>query len=100
MGDVTLSQLLEEKRRLLRKVSAKLGEKVVATLFANPVPSASAWQPGTTHWGTADAVERQPTSWEVHGVDQASCSSIGDAEQCDDLSDLRTLCTSIRDSIG
>lgn len=129
--DATLSELLEEKRRLLRRVSAKLGEQVVSTVLASantatsPLPSccgsgsgAGAVVPGLTvtpgmaeglpasdescAWSPTQSLstERLAMREAVPGAMTTSPPEVYEETKGDGCCDLRSLCTSLRDSIG
>lgn len=115
--DIQLSQLLAEKRRLLRGVSAKLGEKVVSSVLESalvgPAPALEtymeaappvAWSGGGKFAGASLATDV------IHGAavqhyspQQALVPSSVTADRSNQgtaCAELRSLCASLRDSIG
>lgn len=121
-ADVTLNELLEEKRRLLCRVSAKLGAKVVSSVLGGSRPLADVGDPAATweaaaaappqicrppaiarHPGTFAPPPREEPGGDAGGrgvaADFASAVSEELEAEAGALLDLQSLCGSLRDGI-
>jgi len=102
--DMHLSQLLVEKRRLLRGVSEKLGERVVSSVLESalvgPAPALDTYveaAPPVAAWSVPATAIRH------HAPQQAPVPSLATADHYNQgaaCAKLRSLCASLRDSIG
>jgi len=108
VADLQLSQLLEEKRRLLRGVSAKLGETVVSSVLESALAgSAPAFKTCVAAATPAAHCERDNFTDVIASSVLRPCASqealapaAADLNQGTACAELRSLCASLRDSIG
>jgi len=116
--DIHLSQLLEEKRRLLRGVSARLGEKVVSSVLENalvgPAPGLEAYMEAAPHVACGGGGNFAGASLATHVIPSATvwhCApeqrslepspvAADHYNQGTACAELRSLCAGLRDSIG